>query len=143
LRNRRVDLARLVQKEVAAVAAQASRPLGTHARLLEACLLRPWPSNVSELKACVRVAAMRAIGDGRDLVKLDDLADDAGLPFGAISAETAVERGSARTSDLGKPTLIAAMGRANGVLTVAARMLKLHRTQLIKLLDEHGIAYED
>jgi DNA-binding NtrC family response regulator len=142
LRNRRVDLARLVQREVAEVAAQTGQTIGPHPRLLEACLLRPWPANVTELRAAIRGAAMRAIGDRRDQVKDDDLAADAGLPEGAAAAETAVER-KTQTGDLDKASLEATLARANGVLTVAARMLGMHRSQLIKLLDEHGIAHDE
>lgn len=139
LRDRRVDLARLVQKEVAEVATQTKQAIGPHPRLLEAALLRPWPGNVTELRAAIRVASLRAIGERRDQVRPEDLAHDAGLPYGAAAAETAVERKG--SGDLGKATLEAALVRANGVLAIAARALGIHRTQLIKLLDEHGIAH--
>jgi DNA-binding NtrC family response regulator len=141
LRMRRVDLARLIQLELAEVAAQQRCKLEAHPRLMETCLLRPWPGNVRELRAAVRLAATRAIADRRELVKSDDLLDTAGLPPGASSAETAVERKSGQ-GELSRANLIAAMTRANNVLAAAARALGLHRSQLAKLLEENHIPYE-
>ena len=143
LRNRKIDLARIVQREVAAVGAESNVTLGVHARLLEACLLRPWPGNVRELRAAIRQAAGKALGDQRDTVRHEDLLDTAGMPSGASGgAETAVERKSS-PGEIDKVAVIAAMQRANGVLVAAARSLGIHKNALVKLLDEHGIAHED
>jgi hypothetical protein len=35
------------------------------------------------------------------------------------------------------------MQRANGEVSVAARVLGVHRSRLYELLDEHGIAYDE
>src|SRR5437868_4590127 len=83
LRARKVDLARLVRSEVAAV----SRTLAAHPRLVEACCLRPWPGNVRELRSAVSQAAGDALAAGRDTVRLDDLAATAGLPVVAGEPE--------------------------------------------------------
>jgi DNA-binding NtrC family response regulator len=141
LRARRVDLARLMQLEVNDVSAQHQLSMKLHPKLMEACLLRPWPGNVRELRAAIRHAATRAIADHRDILKADDLLDTAGLPPGATSAETAVERKGPQ--ELGRASLIEAMSRANNVVTAAARSLRIHRSQLTKLLEEHAIAFDD
>ncbi|MBA2544322.1 MAG: sigma 54-interacting transcriptional regulator, partial [Deltaproteobacteria bacterium] len=142
LRARRVDLARLMQLDANEISANTGRALKLHPKLVESCLLRPWPGNVRELRAALRNAATRAIADDRDIVKADDMLDTAGLPPGATSAETAVERKGGQ-GDLGRGNLIAAMTRANNVLTAAARALGIHRSQLVKLLEEHAIPFED
>lgn len=142
--TRRVDLARLVQLEVAEQATEQGVDLAVHSRFLEACVLRPWPGNARELRAAVRYAIARALADDRrTVIRVDDLLASAGLPPGATSAETAVERrGSSGQGRLGRANLIAAMVGANNVLTVAARSLGIHRSQLTKLLEEHDIPYE-
>ncbi len=140
LRARRVDIARQVQRDVTELGERAGLALGVHPKLLELCCIRPWPGNVRELQASVRQAAATAVKSGRDLVRAEDLAEHAGLPPGTASAETAVERPvPASHAALDKPTLVAAMQRANGVVRVAARALGLHRSQLYRLLDEHAI----
>ncbi len=96
LRARKVDAIRLAQVEVAAVAAELEHPLTAHPRLLEACGVRPWSTgNVRELRAAVRAAGRLAIGAGRDVVRFEDLAPDAGTAPGN-GAETAVERPQSR-----------------------------------------------
>ena len=139
LRDRKVDIARLVQREVAAT----SRALAPHAKLVEACCLRPWPGNVRELRAAVRRAATDALAAGRDVVRADDLQPTAGFPVGTPTGETAVERRPQLPSELDKDTVTAALGRANGVVSLAARSLGLHRTQLYRLMDKLGIVRED
>lgn len=143
LRARRVDLARLMQLEAAELGRERGRALMLHPRLMETCLLRPWPHNVRELRAAIRHAGSRALADDREMIRPEDLLDSAGLPPGANSAETAVERKSGPSvPDLGPASLAQAMERANGSLAVAARALNMHRTQLAKLLEEAAIPYE-
>lgn len=77
LRTRKLDIARLVQREVAAV----SGKLAPHAKLVEACCLRPWPGQLRELGSAVRQAASEAIAAGRDVVRLEDLSATAGMPL--------------------------------------------------------------
>lgn len=134
LRARRVDLVRLIQLEAG--------DLKVHPRLIEDCLVRPWPGHVRELRAAIRQAAARALEDQRDLIRPEDLADAAGVPPGATSAETAVERKSGGATGHDAVSLAQAMRRANGSLVACARALNLHRAQLAKLLEEHGIPYE-
>jgi DNA-binding NtrC family response regulator len=137
LRQRKVDIARLVQLDLAP-------PLTIHARLLESCLLRPWPGNVRELRAAVRNAGQAAGAAGRQLIRPEDLPEVAGMPPGTASGETAVERKQGQGIDsLERATIAAALERANGVVSVAARALGLHRSQLYRLLDQHRIAHDD
>ena len=137
LRARKVDIARLVQREVA-----AAGKLAPHARLVEACCVRPWPGNVRELCSAVRRAAGEARAAGRDVVRVEDLPATAGLPLEA-PGEPASERTRAPAGELDKDTIAAALARANYVVSVAARALGLHRTQLYRLMDKHGIARSD
>jgi DNA-binding NtrC family response regulator len=137
LRERRVDIARLVQREVAAT----DPSLMAHAKLVEACLVRPWPGNLRELQGAVREAAARARAQKRDIVRVEDLDPAAGLTAGALAAETAVERPKRDTgrTDIDKASIEAALSRANNITHLAARILGVHRTTLYQLMDKHGI----
>ena len=138
LRERKVDIARLVQRE-AAVA-----KLAVHPRLVETCCARPWPGNVRELVAAVREAIGKAQADGRDSVRPEDLADSAGQPIGSAADETNLEKpGKAVPAELDKPAVVAALAQANGVVAAAAKALGLHRTQLYRLMEKLGIARAD
>jgi transcriptional regulator with PAS, ATPase and Fis domain len=140
LRARKIDIARLVQREVAAV----NRKLAAHARVIEACCTRPWPGNIRELRSAVRQAVNEAIAAGREIVRLEDLAASAGARIGPLPGETAVERPRTATAgELDKDAVAAALARANHVVSVAARALGLHRTQLYRLMEKHGIARGD
>jgi transcriptional regulator with PAS, ATPase and Fis domain len=139
LRARKVDIARLVQREVAA----AGRTLAPHARLIEACCTRAWPGNVRELRGAVRQAANVATAAGRDVIRLEDLAATAGLPLGPPAHETAVDRPRTATGDIDRETIVAALARARNVVSVAARSLGLHRTALARLMENYGIARGD
>jgi transcriptional regulator of acetoin/glycerol metabolism len=55
LRARKVDIARLVQRAIAA----ANRTLAPHARLIEACCTRPWPGNIASSAAASSARARR------------------------------------------------------------------------------------
>ena len=136
LRERRVDLARLVQREIA-----ATGPVAPHPRLIEACCLRPWPGNIRELRAALRRAAAIAVAEGRSTVRSDDLDPTAGKAV-TLTGETAVDR-PLPSAELDKDAVIQALARANGVVSVASRILGVHRTQLYRLMSKHGIARDD
>jgi transcriptional regulator with PAS, ATPase and Fis domain len=136
LRARKVDIARLVQREVAAV----DRKLAPHAKLVEVCCIRPWPGNIRELRSAVRQAASEALAAGRDVVRVEDLAVTAGMPLGAAPGEPAGDRSRASAGEIDKDAVVAALARTNHVISVAARALGLHRTQLYRLMQKYGIA---
>jgi transcriptional regulator of acetoin/glycerol metabolism len=132
LRERKLDIARLVVRELAAV----DRRLEAHARVIELCCTRPWPGNVRELRNAIRIAAGAARAAGRDVVRADDLPPDTGLPVAGASPPRAEPAG---TPQLDADTVRAALAQANGVVSVAARGLGLHRTQLYRLMEKLGI----
>src|SRR3569832_2244384 len=68
LRERRLDLSRLLLRELALV----DRRLVAHARLVEACCARPWPGNIRELCGAIRIAGGEALADGRMVVRPED-----------------------------------------------------------------------
>jgi transcriptional regulator with PAS, ATPase and Fis domain len=137
LRTRKVDIVRLVQREISDI----DRSLAPHPKLVEACCLRPWPGNVRELIAAIHEAAQLALGAKRDVVRVEDLASTAGTPVTAEGPPTAPEKPTAKGTpvELDKTTVEAAIQRANGVISVAARNLGLHRTQLYRLMEKLGI----
>ena len=143
LRARKVDIARLVQREIAGAAGSAAgsgHALAPHAKLIEACCLRPWPGNVRELRGAIRQAASDAQAAGRDIVRVEDLAATAGMPLvppAALDAEPSRPRAVA--GEVEKDAVTAALAGAGGVISVAARTLGLHRTQLYRLMDKYGI----
>ncbi|MBL8623549.1 MAG: sigma 54-interacting transcriptional regulator [Myxococcales bacterium] len=133
LRQRKDEIPVLAERAVAAVAPT----LALHPRLLEALCLRPWPGNVRELLHEVRAAATAALAAGAAEVRLEHLADDAGQGFAAAAPD---EPARAAPRELDKDALVAAMTTAGGNVSAAARALGLHRTQLYRLLDRHGLA---
>ncbi len=137
LRERKLDIARLVVRELATI----DRTLSAHARLVEACCLRPWPGNVRELRNAIRVAAAAARAADRTLVRAEDLPAHAGMPVGDEPAAASEPRSPAAAVD--KDAIVAALDRAGGVVSVAARALGLHRTQLYRLMEKHGISRDD
>jgi DNA-binding NtrC family response regulator len=69
-----------IAQHVAAVVSATAPGLGVQAELVEACLVRPWPGNVRELRKHVRAAALVALDAKDDRVRLEHLAEDAGMP---------------------------------------------------------------
>jgi len=137
LRDRREDIPWLIAHELAMVSAAAPVALKPHPRLVEACLLRPWPGNIRELRAAIRAAATR-VPVGERVVRPELLDPDAGR---AVSAPTAAALAptSARPDDITRDQLTAAIASNAGNLAAAARTLGLHRSQLYRLLDRYGI----
>jgi DNA-binding NtrC family response regulator len=134
LRERKGDIARLLAREIAAVDASAT----AHAKLIEACCCRPWPGNIRELRAAARQAAQHARGEQRDVVRVEDLPADAGL---AIAPAPSEPRRDPVVID--RDAIVAALAGSRGIVSVAARSLGLHRTQLYRLMDKLGVARDD
>jgi len=151
LRHRRADIPRLVAREVAKV----DRKLAVHARLIETCCIRPWPGNVRELARAVREAAAAALAASRDVVRPEDLPPTAGLPVGAeagevpmstppssppLSSSVGPAKAKVAPAEIDREAIEAALAAAGGNVSAAARALGLHRTQLYRLLQRHGLA---
>jgi transcriptional regulator with PAS, ATPase and Fis domain len=136
LRERKVDIARLVERELRALGPAFS----AHAKLVEACCVRTWPGNIRELRAAVRQAATSARIEGRTVVRAEDLAATAGMP---ITVDKAAMELRVEPAELDRETIVAALTRANGVISNAARSLGLHRTQLYRLIERHAIERDE
>jgi transcriptional regulator with PAS, ATPase and Fis domain len=149
LRERRVDIARLVIRELAAT----DRSLVAHARLIEVCCHRFWPGNVRELLGAAGQASRRALAayednhkrrdrDGKQpVVRPEDLPEDAGnlIEPGAPAASTPDRAAKARPTDYTKEDVLAALEQAKGNVSAATRALKLQRTQMYRLMDRYRI----
>ena len=134
LRERREEIPVLAARAVAAIAPG----LTLHPRLVEVLCLRPWPGNARELLHEVRAAAHAALDAGATMLRPEHLADDAGRAFsddggGPDGAE------AAPGAELDRERLSEALAAAGGNVSAAARALDLHRTQLYRLLDRHGL----
>ena len=139
---------------LAAVLAAIDPALRCDATVVEACILRPWPGNLRELITELRVAAQRTRQAGRTCVELRDLAAAAGLAIAAQVDEAPHDqhvpptpepaspspgqqrRIAARDAELAtrRPDIEAALRAAAGNISVAARALGVHRTQLRRWL---------
>jgi len=105
----------------------ALRPgLAAHVSLVEAALLRPWPGNLRELVVEVREAARRA---GAQATRVEGQHLDA--PASLRRQPASPEEQRARVE--------AALAASGGNVSQAARDLGLHRTQLRRVLEEHGL----
>lgn len=162
LRNRPEEIPALIAEAIAAV----SPALTVHVSLVEQCLLRPWPGNVRELLTEIRSAAQTAIRDGRR-VEASHLAATAGTLFGSATPDLpSMPPGGplpssghiwaphpTTTSDVPRKRMslddVEWQRRAEEALRVnagnvaaTARALGLHRTQLRRLIERHGITID-
>jgi DNA-binding NtrC family response regulator len=148
LRQRPEELALLVQNEVRKVTPE----LALHVLLMEACLLRPWPGNVRELLVEVRSAIQTALLQGARRLEAPHLSATAGTAFGPTqppqAPPTSPEPPPARAEapPRAKPLdaeerarLEEALRQQGGNVAATARALGMHRTQLRRLLERHGI----
>jgi len=154
LRNRPEEIPALIASELARL---PSAPTA-HVSLVEQCVLRPWPGNVRELIAEVRAAAQAAHAAGAESnrVTARHLPAMAGSVFGSAMPDprsTPPEGIEASPSDGPRkrtPRVDAEWRRriedalrANaGNMAATARALGLHRTQLRRLVERHGIAID-
>ena len=152
LRNRPEEIAMIVADELR----RAAQPLAAHVSLIEQCLLRPWPGNVRELLVEVRAAAQAAAAESSARVQATHLAASAGAPFGNAAATTPTaaamttapppadaKKRAPLVDDDWKRRIEEALRANGGNVTASARALGLHRTQLRRLLERHGIAVTD
>jgi transcriptional regulator of acetoin/glycerol metabolism len=125
LRERREEIPWLIAHELAGAGARA------HARLVEECLLRAWPGNVRELRTAIRAAA-KQLPAGERVVRPEHLDPAAGQPVEAARA--------AHPLEVSREVLEAAIAGQRGNLSAVARELKLHRSQLYRLLKQYGLS---
>jgi transcriptional regulator with GAF, ATPase, and Fis domain len=148
LRDRPEEIPALIAHELARLPPPAP---GAHISFVEQCLLRPWPGNARELLAEVRAAAQAPRGGGHRLTARH-LAETAGSVFSAAALDVPAAPPSRDTSppdppqkrmpriDVAWRQRIEDALRANGGnITAAARALGLHRNQMRRLLERHGI----
>jgi DNA-binding NtrC family response regulator len=146
LRNRPEEIPFLVAAELAG----AAPSLAPHVSLVEQCLLRAWPGNVRELNAEVRAAAQAALAEGASRVHARHLAPTAGAVFAggggsdersaaAATAESARKQMPQNVDDEWRRRIEEALRANGGNVAASARALGLHRTQLRRLLERHGL----
>ncbi|WP_020653622.1 sigma-54-dependent transcriptional regulator [Massilia niastensis] len=140
LRERRDDIPGLLHHYLSLYEAQYGRPvreLAAHA-LVRLCEWS-WPGNVRALRhACERAVILAAQAEYRF--------EDFGL-FAPASAAQAAPAAAARPGDgeeyklgaLERETIAAALDKAKGNISLAARMLGLSRAALYRKLGKHGI----
>jgi transcriptional regulator with PAS, ATPase and Fis domain len=149
LRNRPEEIPALIVQELAALSPAPT----AHVSLVEQCILRPWPGNVRELRAEIRAAAQAALTNSQR-VTARHLSATAGSVFGGVMPDlrpSAPDEHTAPPSDGPRKRMprvdvesrqrIEDALRANaGNISASARALGLHRTQLRRLIERHGIA---
>ncbi|HEY2743799.1 MAG TPA: sigma 54-interacting transcriptional regulator, partial [Polyangia bacterium] len=141
LRARPEEIALLAAAEIAKV----STALAPHVSLVEQCLMRPWPGNVRELNSEIRSAAQAALADG-NRVTARHLSPTAGSLFAAAppSADPISGDGPRKripqVDDEWRRRIEEALRKNGGNIAGTARALGLHRTQLRRLIERHGIA---
>ena len=136
LRGRLDELAWLIHGEVSGAAAELSASV----RLVEACATRVWPGNVRELLGEVRRAAHRALGAERNIVDVEDLAEDAGQRLQPSTAPAAnVESTATVSTPPSDDAIERALTEHGGNVTQAARLLGMHRNQLRRWLSKRPL----
>ena len=139
LRDRPEEIVALIANELGKLSSAPS----AHVTLVEQCLLRPWPGNVRELVAEVRVAAHAALAEG-DRVMARHLSPTAGSLFATQEpGDEAKKLAPQVVDDEWREKIIEALRASGGNVTGAARALGLHRTQLRRLIEKHGIAIDE
>jgi two-component system response regulator PilR (NtrC family) len=137
LRERKEDIPLLVEALVSRAARENERPVPpVTPDAMKALLDHDWPGNVRELENVLE----RAVVLGPGIVDLDQLPDvvrhsvprPASLPAEGIDLKAAV-------NTYRRSLLEAAMGRAGGVQTEAARLLGLKPTTLNEMLQRHDM----
>jgi DNA-binding NtrC family response regulator len=117
-----------------------------HSTLIEACLLRPWPGNVDELRHEVGNAALAARDAGKRTVRAEHLDADAGMLVALASGpptltpslvETTRLKRSRIKNPLEQPSVKAALEESGGDLGRAAIALGVHRNRLRRFIHDH------
>jgi DNA-binding NtrC family response regulator len=114
-----------------------------HISLVEVCMLRPWPGNVRELLVEARAAAHRASLKGDARVESSHLDASGGAAFEQEPKAKIETRPQKPLDPDDRARIVAALQQCNGKVAAAARVLGIHRTQLRRLIEAHGINAED
>jgi transcriptional regulator with PAS, ATPase and Fis domain len=153
LRNRPEEIAALIALDLG----QLSPPRTAHVSLVEQCLMRAWPGNVRELLSEIRIAADVALPAGTR-VEARHLSPSAGAAFGRALPERPLPPGSAspgtapsqppgkrisRDAAEWQHRITEALRDHGGNVAASARALGIHRTQLRRLIERHGIQVAD
>ncbi|ATB48980.1 sigma 54-interacting transcriptional regulator [Corallococcus macrosporus] len=145
MRRRPEEVPFLVERFLEELAPRLPVHVGFH----EACLLRAWPGNVRELRVEVRSAAQEALLHEAPRLEARHLSPTAGAVFGPPLAEPQVASAATpgRAALQGKPLdeaertrLETALRENGGNVAATARAMGLHRTQLRRLLERHGLS---
>ncbi|MCC2973653.1 sigma-54 dependent transcriptional regulator [Massilia sp. IC2-476] len=136
LRERQDDIPQLLHHYLSLYEQQYGRPVRELApSALEQLCAWPWPGNVRALRhACERAAILA----GQPEYRFDDF----GLGAPAPAAPPAQPAAAAEEFSLGaleRETIAAALDKAKGNISLAARMLGLSRAALYRKLGKHGI----
>jgi two-component system, NtrC family, response regulator AtoC len=135
LRERRDDIAPLAAHFCACFARENGRgALALSDDSLAALAAQPWPGNVRQLQNVVERAVLLADGlviTPADLERELDGAPDPGAGVDSLDG---------RRREAERDALLAALGRARGNRTLAARLLGVSRRTLYYKLKEHGVA---
>ncbi len=130
--------------------AKLNADLKPHVSLIEACALHSWPGNVRELRSSIHQAASQALCEGAPQVEASHLRlwptapseVDKTLPV-RETTHRASGSGTLRVpfdpNAIGADTVRAALAEQRGNLAATARHLGVHRSQLYRLLQKHGI----
>jgi transcriptional regulator with GAF, ATPase, and Fis domain len=137
LRERREEIPWFIVRELRSL----NKSLVAHGSLIEACLLRSWPGNVRELLSETRHAAQQALNANVTRVTSEHLNSSAGVLI-EQDESSAVKPSLPATPVDQEPTremIEKAIAEQNGNVAAAARALRLHRTQLYRLMKRWGI----
>ena len=139
LRERGDDVPGLLHHYLSLYEAQYRRPVRELApSALERLCAWPWPGNVRALRhACERAVILAA----HDEYRYEDfgLAVPAPVPEATLEAAAPGANVEFRLGALERETIAAALDKAKGNISLAARMLGLSRAALYRKLGKHGI----
>jgi len=117
------------------------RRLTPHGSLIEACLLRHWPGNVRELLSETRNAGQQALNGNATRVTSDHLNSSAGILI--EQPEASAPKLPAADQELTREVIERTIAEQNGNIAAAARALRLHRTQLYRLMKRLGMDFSE
>jgi transcriptional regulator of acetoin/glycerol metabolism len=119
LRERIEEIPFFVARELEA------RERTAHPKLVETCLMRPWPGNVREILVELALAVEEADGD---VVRAEHLRETAGKASAAKASAV-----------VGREEIVRALEGAGGNISAAARALGMHRTQLKRAMQKYDV----